>query len=246
MPSVIKSHRVIMREAETPAEDTVREARENSQDPPSQIDPLETEKTCAHLLSSAREEAARLLEESRQEAGALIRQAETDAGVLRDQAEKDAYKQGLDKAGHEMEQLFTRAQGEIDEIIREAHKQRDAMMDNLEPRIFKLALEVAEKILGYEMDHNEDAYLSMLRQAMSHVKSENRVILRVNPSEYVRYFKSREVTMHTANGSIKAEVVNDPAVGYGGCLIETESGAIDAGVDAQLTQIGRNLGLEDE
>ena len=196
------------------------------------------------LLSLARGQASQTLEEAREEAHQLTRQAEREAGALRERIRQEAYRQGLEQAAQETAELLARGQAEIDEILREAHRQRDATLDSLEPRIFKLALETAEKIMGYELDHNEKAFLSMLSQALTSVKNESRVTLRVNPGEYVRFFKSREVTMHTPNGALKAEVVSDPTVGYGGCVIETESGDIDAGAAAQLSQIQRNLGLE--
>ena len=196
------------------------------------------------LLSLAREQSSELLKEARQEALNVGRQAEAEAAALRERAEREAYQLGLERAAREVEELLQRTQGEIDQTMAEARSQSEATIDGLEPRIFKLALEVAEKILGYELDHNNSAFMSMLKQALQNVKSENRVTLMVNPSEYVRFFKSREVTLHTGSGALKAEVVSDPTVGYGGCLIETESGAIDAGVNAQLKQIGKNLGLE--
>jgi len=202
------------------------------------------ERSRDELLALTSSQAADMLREAREEARNIGRQAEEEADALREQVRREAYKEGLEKAAREVEALMARAQAEIDRTLEEARRQHSAMMDNLEPRIFKLALEVAEKILGYELDHNDNAFLSMLKQALGSVKSDDHVKLRVNPSEYVRFFKSREVTLHTQNGSLKAEVINDPTVGFGGCLIETESGAIDAGVDAQLDQIGRNLGLE--
>jgi flagellar assembly protein FliH len=210
----------------------------------------ETEVLCRQRLSTAREEASRLMSEAaaqaRAEARRLTGDAEAQAEALRVQAREEGLAKGMEQARRDTEALFAKAQTEVDETLREAVRQRDELLDSMEPRIFKLALEIAEKILGYELDHNESAFLSMLRAALGSVKSESHVTLRVNPSEYVRFFKSREVTMHTQSGSIQAQVVNDPTVGYGGCLIETESGLIDAGADAQLKQIAKNLGVEDD
>ena len=251
MHRVIKSRRVIMLEAPAPEKSAPETEKEGIQEEIQQSHPEEALQEDAgqmreDMLKAAREETEQLIQAAQDEARSLTHQAEIDIENLRKKTEKEAYTQGIDHAGHEMEQLFARAQNEIDETIRKAYEQRDAMMDNLEPRIFKLALEIAEKILGYELDHSENAFLSMLRQALDSVKNESHVTLRVSSNEYVRFFKSHEVTMHTQSGTIKADVVNDPAVGFGGCLIETESGAIDAGVKAQLAQIARNLGVEEE
>ncbi len=197
------------------------------------------------LIMAAQEEVALILEDARAEAQGILQQAEQAATDAHRRIHEEAYAQGMRQARQEVEDLFARAQDEIDRTLGEAQAQRDNMLNSLEPQFFKMALEVAEKILGYELDHNDNAFLSMLKSALGSVKSETHVTLRVNPSEYVRFFKSREVTMHTKNGSITAQVINDPTVGYGGCLIETESGAIDAGAQAQLRQIQQNLGFDE-
>ncbi|MDR0381184.1 MAG: hypothetical protein LBH86_04235 [Oscillospiraceae bacterium] len=198
------------------------------------------------LIAAAQEEVTLLLQDARREAAALVAEAERAAASLRASAQEDGFKKGLEAARDEVFALLNRAQTDADDIVKQAEAERAASLEQMETRILKLSLEVAKKILGYELDHNESAFLSMLRTALAGVKAETHVTLRVNPSEYVRFFKAREVTMHTPTGSLTADVVNDPTVGYGGCLIETESGAIDAGAAAQVAQIGRNFGLESD
>jgi flagellar assembly protein FliH len=198
------------------------------------------------LIAAAQEEVTMLLEDARREASALVAEAERAAVSLRASAQEDGFQKGLTAARDEVAGLLARAQADADDLIGRAEAARAASLEQMEPRILTLALEVAKKVLGYELDHNESAFLSMLRTALAGVKAETHVTLRVNPSEYVRFFKAREVTMHTPTGSLTASVVNDPTVGYGGCLIETEGGAIDAGAAAQVAQIGRNFGIESD
>jgi flagellar biosynthesis/type III secretory pathway protein FliH len=198
------------------------------------------------LVAAAQEEVAMLLQDARDNASAIVSRAETSAKELKAAAAEEGYGEGLAHAQDEVKDLFTRAQADIDATLETAVRERDNMIAQMEPKLYKVAIDIAEKILGYELENNENAYLSILKSALGNVKAENHVTLRVNPSEYVRFFKSREVTLHTAAGSITAEVVNDPTVGYGGCLIETESGAIDAGVDTQLEQMSNHLGIPRE
>ena len=245
MHRVIKASRVLMREtpvskSSAPAAGEARWGKDAEDKAKRELDGVR--KAADEMLALAREEASHLIRQAREEAAEITRSADK----AKEKARWDAYKQGLEMAEQEIGDLFERAQEDVDRTLEQAKKQFDALMDDLEPRVFKLSLEIAEKILGYELDNNDSAFLSMLRTALGSVKNENTVTLRVNSSEYIRFFKSREVTMHTASGSLKANVVNDPNVGYGGCLIETDSGAIDAGVGAQLAQIGKNLGLEME
>lgn len=243
MPRIIKAGQVIRIEDDAPAR---AGASRWSGGAPETAEARMADVQAAYdeLITAAQDEVSLMLQDAREEAARIYGETERGVDKLREAARREGFAQGLEEAAREAAGLLERGQRDIDSLLGEAGRERDRMLRELEPKILTLAIEVAEKILGYELDNHERAYMSMLQTALANVKSENHVTLRVNPSEYVRFFKSRKVTMHTAAGSIEADVINDPTVGYGGCLIETESGAIDAGASAQLDQVARNFGIE--
>jgi flagellar biosynthesis/type III secretory pathway protein FliH len=77
----------------------------------------------------------------------------------------------------------------------------------------------------------------MLRTAMESVKADKKVHLRVNSADFTRFFNERGVTLNTSSGSVEASVAIDPLVEPYGLLIDTDSGTIDASLNAQLEQI---------
>ncbi len=233
---------------ETPIPPPIAEAAPPETPPPETQTSREADIRQAYeeLINTAQEEVSLMLQEARAEATEIYKQAEEDIRRMRQSVHDEAYQLGLKKAEEEVTALLEQAQKEVDTLLAQAKEERDKMLDAVETQILRLAIDTADKILGLELEQNNAAFVSMLKQALSSVKAENQVVLRVNPSEYVRFFKAREVTLHTQNGSISATVINDPTVGYGGCLIETESGTVDAGAKAQLSQIAQNFGLDPE
>lgn len=206
------------------------------------------------LLTAAQEEASLLLEDSRREAYAVVGRAREDAARLLEEARREGWEQGLsegreqgrDEASGEMRELLERGQEEVDRVIREAYENRDRMLEEMEPKVYRLALEIAEKILSYELDHNEEAFISILSQAMGSIQAETKVTLRVGASEFMRYFHSRDTArIRTEHGPVTAGVMIDASVEPGGCLLETDTGMIDASAKAQLEQIAFNLGLRE-
>ncbi len=248
MPRVIKAtYARLLEEPEAPARPAPAEAALPIEDTAPRPDPqAEWQAAYDELIAAAQEEVTFLLEDARNEAAAIRQKAKREVSELRRRSEEEGFEKGLSRAQNEILELLESAQKEADAVLTEANMERDRVARDMEPQLFRLALDIAEKILGYELESNDGAFLSMLRQALASVKSETKATLRVNPSEYVRFFKSREVNIHTPGGTIAASVVNDPTVGYGGCLIETESGVVDAGVTAQLSQIAHNFGMDEE
>ncbi len=205
----------------------------------------EYETAYGELLLAAQDEAAMILADARKEAGKTLAEARRQVESLRQEAYDEGFEQGLDAAKKTTEDILRKADEDAQELLESARGERDAMLDEMEPKILHLALEVAEKIMRYELDHNDGAYMTILTAALGAIKAESNVILRVNPAEYVRYFNSRDsAKIRTANGNLTAQVMIDSSVETGGCLIETDSGVIDCGLSAQIAQIENGLGLE--
>jgi flagellar biosynthesis/type III secretory pathway protein FliH len=141
--------------------------------------------------------------------------------------------------------LFEEGQGEVDRIVADAYAERDKLLGEMEPKILRLALDIAEKIVGYELDQDNDAFVSLVTAALNVMQQESRVTLRIGAEQHTRAFRSKASgKFKTDRGTVEADIIADPGAGPGGCLIETGSGAVDASVPAQLEQISRNLGLE--
>ncbi len=196
------------------------------------------------LINVAQEEVSLMLQDAREEATEIYRQAEQQVEQMRASVHEEVRREVLENAAQEVGEILNHAQADADRLLLEANEERRKALESMERQILKLALDVAEKILGIELEQNNAAFLSMLKEALGQIKAEREVTLRVNPSEYVRFFKSRDVTLHTGQGTIQATVINDSNVGFGGVLIETDSGTVDASAQAQLGQIAQQFGIE--
>ena len=198
----------------------------------------------AELISAAQDEVGLMLQDAREEALTLVRETERQAEAIRETARTEGRREGLAQAARETEDILRDGQNQIDALLAKGAQEHTALLDGMEPRIYGLALEIAEKILQLELDRNDEAFMSMLHNALENVRAESSVTLRVNLREYERFFGERQIKLYTSRGQMDAEVVIDPLVEQDGLMIETESGTIDAGAKAQLEQIRAGLGFE--
>ena len=198
---------------------------------------------------NARLERDRIMREAEIEAQKLIEsvhaQAEEYRRQVREEAVRQGMKEGLEKAAQDVAGILGRAEEECGELLERACGEREAILAEVEPEIFSLSIKIASKILNCELDRNESAYMDMVKKALASVKFDSNVTLRVNPGEYVRFFKAREVTLHTPAGVVHASVLSDPMVEFNGCRIETDMGNVGAGASDQLLQIAKGFGVPD-
>ena len=197
------------------------------------------------LITAAQEEVALILEDARREAAALLQAAEEQGETLRAEAMEVGLAEGHALARQEAQELLDTAQAQSRAALEQTEQERLLYLEQNRQDILRLSLDMAERILKYELDSNHEAYLSILDHAMNQIKVEGRVTVHVNAAEFVSHFDSREkAKLTTENGTVSVDVVVDPAVEPGACLIETESGILEAGADVQLEQMALAMGLE--
>lgn len=173
----------------------------------------------------ARAEARRILAEAGREADALRERAEREARELREAA----YEEGRETA-----------LSELNQILLEAHGRRDAALAGAERDVLRLAVKLAEKIIGREIERDDATLADIVSAALRHARQQESLTVRVNPADLPRVQAHRE-RLDPSGRARFIDLVADPRVGHGGCIIEGESGTVDARLDTQLRVLERAL-----
>lgn len=178
----------------------------------------------------------RQIVEARVEARRILAQAENDAAEIRQQAEsmarearETAYREGTESALCEWQTLLL-----------EAREQRDQALAGIERDVLRLAVKIAEKILGRELERDKEAIVDIVATALRQARRNEMITLRVNPGDLPVVEQHRHRFEHSGRNQF-LDIVPDPAVTAGGCVIESESGAIDAQLGTQLRVLERAL-----
>lgn len=174
------------------------------------------------IILTARSEAERL----RQEAESIRKQA-----ALEKEAERErGYQQGL-QAGL----------AELSEKIIEAEFGREKILNEAEPQIIRMVMDIAEKVIGREIE--KGAIVDIVKQAISQAVG-RKITVRINPID-IPAMKEREKDLLIGLESTQSvSIKEDEQIPPGGCVVETEKGAVDARLETQLEAIKKALGLD--
>jgi type III secretion protein L len=176
-------------------------------------------------IVEARVEAKRIMDQAEREAAAIRQQAETIARESREAA----YQEGSESALTEWHTLLL-----------EAREQRDQALAGVERDVLRLSVKIAEKILGRELKRDKEAVVDIVATALRQARRNEMITLRVNPADLPAIEQQRQRFEPVGRNQF-LDVVPDPAVAAGGCVIESESGAIDAQLATQLRVLERAL-----
>ncbi|HKE59478.1 MAG TPA: type III secretion system stator protein SctL [Pyrinomonadaceae bacterium] len=174
--------------------------------------------------------------EAKVEAQKIIAKAEQDAAAIRENATAFA-SETREKAyqeGHEAALL------EWNTLLLEAHDKRDYALATVEGDVLRLAVKIAGKIIGRELKRDKATIAEIVANALRHARRNEMITVRVNPAELVAVEANRE-KLDPGGRAHFIDIVGDPRVNAGGCIIESESGAIDAQLETQLRVLERAL-----
>ncbi len=118
----------------------------------------------------------------------------------------------------------------LSDTLRELDELRRSMIRQTEHQIVQLAVEMARRILRREVLVDNDLLCAMARVALDRLGDAAPATIRLNPEDY-HAIVARQGGSWAGN---HVTVVADPAVGRGGCMVESSFGFVDASVEAQF------------
>jgi type III secretion protein L len=174
--------------------------------------------------------------DAQEEARKIVAEAEEQAEVIRknmDQREKEAVAAGFKKG-------YQEGLGQLTSSIVAASELRDSALDGAEDDLLRLAIKIAEKIIGRELDRDENVLVDIVSTALRHLRQRHGLRLHVNPRD-LKILQNFQNRLSAANGNYVMDIVPDKNVQRGGCVIDSSVGRIDAQLSSQLKILEREL-----
>ncbi len=193
------------------------------------------------IRQQAQDEASKILDDAKAEADRIIE----DAKSRMEQEAKTGYNDGFAKgqeAGFKEGNLEAqRLTDRLHTIIERMMDKRQEILAETEQQIVDLVLLMTRKIVKVISENQKNIVVSNVVQALRKVKGRGDVIIRVNLADVAMTTQHIKDFLSTAENIKNISVVEDSTVDRGGCIIETDFGAIDARIAIQLNEIEQKI-----
>ncbi|MFZ5469607.1 MAG: type III secretion system stator protein SctL [Myxococcota bacterium] len=171
-------------------------------------------------------------------------EARTNAQKIIEDAERKK-QEILDEANRQREEIFEKARDEAraevaaqaSAELAKAKMQAGQIIAGAEQQIVQLALKVAEKIIGQDLERDPEVLLRICATAMENVRQANAMVLKVNPKDGRFLREKRAGLMELLGRTLDLSIKDDSDVEPGGCIIQTEFGTIDAQLKTQYEML---------
>lgn len=178
-----------------------------------------------------------ILKNARDEAAQIIAEAEEQSAIMAEAARDRLSAEIRQELEAEMNIQINQLRDQFAATIEQVSCLSSQIIAQSETEMVEFSLEIAKKIVGREVTIDREVALTLVKISLA--KLHNRTFAKVllNPEDYA--YIQAHLEKADFHGSI--ELVEDRSISLGGCLIQTETGEIDARIESQFDEIAYGL-----
>jgi flagellar assembly protein FliH len=156
-------------------------------------------------------------------------------------AERDGFARGYaegERAGAEVGAQRAEAMlRRLTQTIEELSGLRNEVLRGAEHQVLRLAMAIARRILDRELHVDRGMLLAMARVALDRLGDRSSATIRLHPDDNAAILARRV----DENAAGPVQIVADPLIGRGGCIVQSDFGLVEVGLDAQFAELSRAL-----
>lgn len=197
--------------------------------------------TAEEIIASANEEAEAILNNARLEADSILNKAELDADTMktlaRQDGEKEGYNDGLQQAASEM----AAKQAELDDYVQNMQEMFSQKEMTLSRDVVNLCCDVFERVFSAELSGRKDVLFHLIDNCLMNIEPSHQMQIKVNDDNVAFLREKKPEILERVGSEVTLDIIADPLLSESGCIIETDGGLFDCGIDTELSELIRNI-----
>ncbi|MGD6793721.1 flagellar assembly protein FliH [Metabacillus indicus] len=200
------------------------------------------------VMHQAKADADQLLEHARVQADRILMQAKdeqekwiSEKKQQELEAREEGFQAGFETGRQEALQQYSSFLSEAKTIVEQAKEDYIEKVSQSEETIINLAVKLSEKIMYIKLEEHPACFADLVKKALHEVREHPEIKVFVNPLYYSRLLKQKSELEDVLLSKADLFIYPDESLQEGSCVIESPSGTMDAGVDAQLNQLKKSM-----
>jgi len=193
------------------------------------------------MIENARKQSKLIVNEAQLEAKRIIADAERKADELAtqiaEQFKQKGYEEGFNIGHNEGMKQCEALIKEAEEIKARAIEEYENTMKSIEGDMVSLVISVAKKVLATELSINRESILNLIKETINKCSGSNGAVLKVSSEDYDFVVENRDKLLSMLDECDELEIKKDSSLSRGSCIVETDQGSVDSGVDTRLKKI---------
>jgi flagellar biosynthesis/type III secretory pathway protein FliH len=165
----------------------------------------------------------------------------SDEAVRIESAYKAGYDAGAKAVGEQMKSQVDAQAERFTSMIDDLESQRRALVRESEAAVLRLACEIARRIVGAAAERGESGVKEVISNALKRIDETQNLVVRLNPDDLAELRKNQPDWVGQMIRSGAVELKEDPRIKRGGCVVDGETGSVEAQVERQVEIVEKAL-----
>ncbi|MCR4798025.1 MAG: hypothetical protein K5853_06195 [Lachnospiraceae bacterium] len=193
------------------------------------------------MIEEAQAQADRILYEARRDADTLLDEARQQAEALKDHytedGKKNGYQEGLAQAMQEFQQKEAQLEAEKEQI-RAAYRQKE---EAIEKKVVDAVCDFLEKFFTVQFGDSKELLLHLVDNCILNIENSKTFLIKVNEAGYEFLSQNKDKLQERVGSDAQIDIVRDPVLSEGACIIETDGGVFDCSLDTEMRNLIKDI-----
>lgn len=194
-----------------------------------------------------REQADAIFEDARNAAEKIIEEARAQALILKEEAKQngmeEGYRKGFEEAKAQLNAQEEELQNRYDSIRQQLEEDYEQQLREAEPKLVDVICRLLHRITGVMVAEHQEVLVHIIDNAMKDIESSGKISIKVSEEDYADVYSHFDWIRQLVNSNVEVELISDAKLEKLECLIETENGIINCGLNEQLDHLITSLQL---
>ncbi|MCR5098530.1 MAG: hypothetical protein K6B14_06245 [Lachnospiraceae bacterium] len=193
------------------------------------------------LLEQAREEAEVIVTQAQSEADEILENARAEAEAMKSHYAEEGKKEGYrDGTGQAMQEVAAKEAEFNQELDRMAAAYR-AKEEQLERIITDGVCDLMEKFFNVQFGDSKELLYHLVDNCVLHIESSHQFLIKVNDDGFATLNEKKDELQSAVGADAQLDIVRDPVLSEGQCIIETDGGVFDCSLDTELRNLIKDI-----
>ena len=197
----------------------------------------------SQIIEEANATASQIIEEANNTANDILEEARNNADAMRRDAMEDGYNIGTKKAKEETDELKKTLESEYQEKLSQLEAEYEEKKANIEPELVDILTDVFKKVTLTVADDNQEIIMHLINQVMRNAENSHNFIIKVSPDDYKFLINNQGKLYVAMSKEVNIDILEDPTMNRNECIIETDTGVFNCGLDIELDNLIKDLKL---
>lgn len=185
--------------------------------------------------------AEQMLADAQAQVDQMFADAQEQCDAMFENARQDGRQQGYNDGLAEAQQEFADRHAELEAEHQRLLGELKVMQDEMEGQLVDVICEVVDKTFSVMYSDNKEILLHLIDNALLNIENSKTFLIRVNEKNQAFLQQNKEVLLERVGSDVQLDIIMDPLMDEGGCMIETDGGIFDCGMDVQMTNLIRSI-----